>query len=165
MERLRRTLVLLGAIMAPAAAYSSFDAPQPLCFADGSVTYQLSPSAARPDFRIRFDNAAPRPDLRIQTMDGPELADFTLVDDFAAPRSSACRSPASVRTVKVDGATARPDRLTDVIVALGPDVAAPHYRVYVHSVRYSHQDAAAFLAAMWKSAELRERTATARLDR
>jgi len=51
----------------------------------------------------------------------------------------------------------------DVTVALAADISAPHYRVYVHSLRFSHQDAAAFLAAMWKVAQRRERTATAGL--
>jgi len=162
MDRLGKTVVLIGALTAPALTLGTFSTPEPLCFADGAATYRLSPSAVASDLRIRFDNTAPRPDLRIQLIERPELADFTLVDDFGTPRSTACRSSAPVKTVKVDaGARA------DVVVALSPDVTAPDYRVYVHSLRYSRQDAAAFLAAMWKTAQLRERaaTATASLDR
>lgn len=160
MDRLRKTLVLLGAIAAPALAYGMVSTPEPLCFADGLATYRLSPSALTPDLRIRFDNAAPRPDLRIQLIERPELADFTLVDDFSTPRSTACRTSAPIKTVKVDtGARA------DVVVAMSPDVTAPDYRIYVHSLRYSQEDAAAFLAAMWKTARQRAATATASLDR
>ena len=161
MDRMRKILVSLAVIAAPVAAHSAFSTPEPLCFADGVATYRLAPAAWLPDFRVRFDNDAPRPDLRMQLVDRPEIADFVLVDDYGGRPSAACRSSVLVKTVKVDAAAKSPD----VTVALSADVAAPHYRVYVHSVRFSHQDAAAFLAAMWKVAQRREQTATASLDR
>jgi hypothetical protein len=156
-----KTLVSLAVIAAPVAAQSAFSTPELLCFADGAATYRLAPAAGLPDIRIRFDNQTPRPDLRMQLVDRPEIADFVLVDDYGGRPSTACRSSLPVKTVKVDAAAKSPD----VTVALSADVTAPHYRVYVHSVRFSHQDAAAFLAAMWKVAQRRERTATANLDR
>jgi hypothetical protein len=35
--------------------------------------------------------------------------------------------------------------------SLAPGDTLPDYRVYVHSVRFSHQDVAALLAALWKA--------------
>ena len=161
MDRMRKIVVSLAVIAAPVAAQSAFSTPEPLCFADGAATYRLAPAVGLPDFRIRFDNDTARPDLRIQLVDQPEIADFVLVDDTGGRPSTACRSSVAVKTVKVDAAAKSPD----VTIALSADVSAPHYRVYVHSVRFSHQDAAAFLAAMWKVAQRRAQTATASLDR
>ena len=87
------------------------------------------------------------PDLRMQLVDRPEIADFVLADDFGAAAGSACRSPVPVKTIKVDSETRAPD----VTVSLAPGDTVPDYRVYVHSVRYSHQDVAALLAALWKA--------------
>jgi len=154
-----KTLVSLAVIAAPIAAQSALSTPESPCFADGTATYRLAPAAGLPDIRVRFDNTAARPDLRMQLVDRPEIADFVLVDDTGGRPSTACRSSVPIKTVKVDATATSPD----VTVALAADISAPHYRVYVHSLRFSHQDAAAFLAAMWKVAQRRERTATAGL--
>ena len=153
-ERTHKILVVLALplfLVAATAAPTLFRTPPGLCFTSGSATYQLSHSAPTPDFRIRIDNRAERPDLRMQLVDRPEIADFVLADDFGGRERSACRSSIRMTTVKVDGDTDAPD----VTITLSADAPAPDYRVYVHSGRYSHQDAAALLAAMWKAAERR----------
>ena len=152
MDRIRKTFVLIAVLAAPAAAHSTFSSPEALCFAHGSATYRISHTAASPDYRVRIDNAAPRPDLRMQLVDRPEIADFVLADDFGPAESSACRSSVPVKTVKLDAVTAHPD----VTVTLAPDTANPDYRIYVHSVRFSHQDAAALMAVTWKAAQQRK---------
>jgi hypothetical protein len=132
----------------PAAAHSMF-APTPnLCIASGTATYRLAPTASSPDFRVRIERDAARPDLRIQLVDSPDLADFVIADDFTATsESTACQSPTPAKTVKVDAEAQKPD----VVVTLAADVPDPDYRVYVRSVRHSSQDAAALLAVMWKA--------------
>ena len=70
-----------------------------------------------------------------------------LADDFGATPSNACRTPARVKTIKLDSETASPD----VTVSLSPGDTMPDYRVYVHSARFSPQDVAALLAALWKA--------------
>jgi hypothetical protein len=147
MDRLRKTLILLAVIAVPAAAHSTFQPADDLCFASGSATYKLSQKAAVPDIRVKFDNFAPRPDLRMELVDRPEIADFVLADDFGAPPSNACRSSVRVKVVKIELEKAAPD----VTVSFAPGDTLPDYRVYVHSARYSHQDAAALLAALWKT--------------
>jgi hypothetical protein len=87
---------------ASSAAHSTFQPADDLCFASGSATYKLSQKAAAPDIRVKFDNFAPRPDLRMELVDRPEIADFVLADDFGAPPSNACRSSVRVKVVKIE---------------------------------------------------------------
>ena len=143
----------------PAAAHSTF-APtkQNLCFASGATTYQLARDAAAPDFRVKIAASADRPDLRMQLVDSAEIADFVLVDDFSADEPAPCRSVTPIRTVALDADAAKPD----VTVRLSAAADAADYRIYVHSVRFSQQDAAAILAAMWKTNQQREATGSIR---
>jgi hypothetical protein len=147
-DRIRKTLVLVAVLGVPAVAHSTF-APAPnLCIASGTATFRLAPTAATPDFRVRVVRDAARPDLRIQLVDSPELADFVIVDDItAAGESTACQTTIPPRTVKVDLETQRPD----LVVSLAAEMDAPDQRVYVRSIRHSAPDAAALLAAMWKT--------------
>jgi hypothetical protein len=153
MNRLQKSVILIAAIALPAAAHSTF-APSPdnLCFASGATTYQIARNAAAPDFRIKIAGGASQSDLRMQLVDRAEIADFVLVDDFSAREQPPCRSSTPIRTVALDADTARPD----VTVNLSSDATAPDYKIFVHSVRFSQQDAAALLAAMWKSGQRRE---------
>ena len=163
MNRLQKSLVLIAAIALPAAAHSTFaPAPDNLCFASGSTTYRIARNAAAPDFRVKIagdaSRSGPRPDLRMQLVDRAEIADFVLVDDFSGGEPAPCRSSAPIRTVALDSGAAKPD----VTVALSAETAASDYKIYVHSVRFSHEDAAALLAAMWKTEQRRETTASIR---
>jgi hypothetical protein len=155
-NRIQKTLVLIAAIAVPAAAHSTFAPPASLCFASGSTTFRLAPDAAAPDYRIRIERSAAQADLRMQLVDRAELADFTLVDDFKTPQGTTCQSPAPIQTVKIDNSVSTPD----VVVSLAADAGAD-YKVYVHSVRFSQQDAAAMLAAMWKANQRRALAARA----
>lgn len=147
MDRLRKTLILLAVVAIPAAAHSTFAPQEELCFASGAATYKLSAKAAAPDYRIRIDNNAARPDLRMELVDRPEISDFALADDFSTPHGNACRSPAPMKIVRIDNEA----RSADVTVSFGRGDTIPDLRIYVHSMRYSHQDVAAVLAALWKS--------------
>ena len=157
MNRTQKMLILIAAVALPAAAHSTF-APtrETLCFASGATTYQIARNAPSPDFRIKIADAsatpATRPDLRMRLVDSAEKADFVLVDDFSANEQAPCRSATPIRTVALDADTAKPD----VTVTLSADAALSDYKIYVHSVRFSQQDAAALLAAMWKTDQRRE---------
>jgi hypothetical protein len=158
-NRIQKTLILIAAIAVPAAAHSTFaPTPESLCFASGATTYQIARNAASPDFRIKIGDGAARPDLRMQLVDRAEIADFVLVDDFSGEPQAPCRSATPIRTVSIDGDTAKPD----VTVNLSANAAASDYKIYVHSVRFSQQDAAALLAAMWKTDQRREATGSIR---
>jgi len=158
-NRIQQTLILAAAVALPAAAHSTF-APtrEALCFASGATTYQIARNAAAPDFRIRIADTSAKPDLRMRLVDSAEKADFVLVDDFSAGEQAPCRSSTPIRTVTLDADTAKPD----VTVMLSADAAFSDYKIYVHSVRFSQQDAAALLAAMWKTDRRREAAHAAR---
>ena len=100
----------------------------------------------------------PMADLRMRLVDRAGIADFVLVDDFSGTGPVSCRSSTPIQTVTLDTGTAKPD----VTVNLSADAADPDCKIYVHSVRYSQQDAAALLAAMWKTAQQREATGSIR---
>jgi hypothetical protein len=154
LDRSHKLLVVLSLplfLVAATAAPSFFPSRGGLCFSNGSATYRVSPGAAVADYRIKIDNAAERPDLRMQLVDRPETADFVFADEIGAPEGGACRSAVGIKTVKLDSGGA-----PDVTVAITTAHAAPDYRIFVHSARHSHQDAAALLAAMWKAARERE---------
>ncbi len=94
----------------------------------------------------------------MQLVDSAEIADFVLVDDFSADEPAPCRS------VDADPhrRARRRRRQARRHGPLSADAAASDYKIYVHSVRFSQQDAAALLAAMWKTDQQREATGSIR---
>jgi hypothetical protein len=148
MEHLKKALILLLVAWIPAAA-PPFSATTPaptshLCFTAGSLTYEVGPDISAPDFRVKFADAPAT--LRIQLVDSVDLADFALVDDVAAD-ASACHSAGHAKTVQVVGEQSP----ADVTVSLshgGAQDADAGLKLFVHSARFSHSDAAALFAAM-----------------
>ena len=144
---LQKTLLLVSLVAVPAGAQSYFASPKTPCFTAGSWTYQLSSKVASPDYRVKVQGAAAAADLRMQMVDTPETADFVIADDIDSSENNLCKAANGLKTVRVDAEETAPD----VTVMLSRTVDAPDYKLYVHSARFSHQDAAALLAAMWKS--------------
>jgi hypothetical protein len=154
MEHLKKALILLLVAWIPAAA-PPFSATTPapvashLCFTAGSLTYEVAPETSAPDFRVRF--AATTSDLRIQLVDSVDLADFALVDDIASD-AGACRSAGDVKTVQIVGEQGP----ADVTVSFSrggtpnanPDENDADLKLFVHSARFGHRDAAALFAAL-----------------
>jgi hypothetical protein len=151
MEHLKKALILLLVAWIPAAA-PPFSATTPatphhLCFTAGSLTYEVAPEIRTPDFRVRF--AATASDLRILLVDSVDLADFALVDDVAA---SACHAAGDVKTIQVVGEQSPAD--VTVSLSRGSKQDANHdeadvdLKLFVHSARFGHRDAAALFAAM-----------------
>ncbi|SRR5581483_11899064 len=149
MERLKKTLILLFVAGIPAAAPPFLAASPELCFTAGSTTYQLSPRAAAPDYRVRIDNAASHPDLRVRMVDRPETADFVLVDDGGTSAASACRTDGLRKTVRLVSGAA------DITIGLARDAQGDQadFTLYVHSARVRHEDAAALFALMRHDSE------------
>jgi hypothetical protein len=146
MTRLQKALILLLVAGIPAAAAPPFFAKAPdLCFTAGSTTYQVTPGAPEADFRVRIASGADQgsQDLHIQIVDDVDAADFTLVDDVTAS-PSACQSAGNVKTVEVVGENSP----ADVAVGLSREGVDGDLKLFVHSARFGHQDAAALLAAM-----------------
>ncbi len=148
---------LVVAVPAVAVGASSlWSVDETPCFSTGNVGYRLTDRRSA-DFTIKIDNAATRPDLALQLVDDPSLADFVLAD--GTETSGACFGLRAVRTIRVDAQAREPD----LTVALRSDDAAARYKIYAHSADFTAQDAAALFAVMLqtgrKSAALRNLSA------
>src|SRR3981081_2654877 len=97
------------------------------CFTSGTATYRISAAAQAPDYRVRIDNAAAHPDLRVGLVDQPEIADFVLVDDLDAVQGNACAAP-TPKTIRVDAGEMLPD-LTVSLSQIGA-ADAPDFKLY-----------------------------------
>ncbi len=144
--------VLLGLVVAvPAAAQAFLPPADHRCFTAGTASYQLSASAAAPDYKVKIDNRAVHPDLRLQLVNEPTTADFVLVDDLDAADGDACNASA-LRTIRIDDGEKRPD----LTISVAADVEAPDFKLYVRSLRFSHEDAAALFGVMWRAERPRD---------
>lgn len=152
MNSLSKVVALVSVIAVPAAAHSFFVAPKGRCFTAGSATYRLMPDAVAPDYRIRIDNSAKAPDLRMQLVDRPEIADIVIADDSSIAGEDLCKTAESLKIIRVSNQ----ERTPDVTIAFTRIADAADYKLFVHSARFSHQDAAALMATMWKAAKRRE---------
>jgi hypothetical protein len=141
MTRTQIASLMVLMVGAPAAAGAYFTAPARPCFVTGNSAYRVSETGAA-KFTVRIDNAAARPNLRMQLVDDPAAADFVLIDDGNA--SNACQG--AVENIRLDHKAGNPD----LTVALSREAA--DYKNYVRSARFSAQDAAALFAVMWRDA-------------
>ena len=105
--------------------------------------YRMSNNASA-NVTVRIDNAAVKPDLRVQLTDDAAAADFVLLDDGIA--AGACPGGTAIQSVRLDPTAANPD----LTVALSRAPAA--YKIYVRSAGFSQQDAAALFAVIWRNA-------------
>lgn len=140
-------LLALCGVAAIAAGYAMLTPGTGMpCFVSGAATFQIVRDANASDFRVHIARDTAKPDLRMQLVDRPELADFVLVDEPGADGGTPCPRATPIRKVALDDGSASPD----VMVRLSSDTAAD-YRLYVRSARFSEQEAAALLAAIWQS--------------
>ena len=146
---MQRLFLVALVIAGPAAAHAFLSSKQ-ACFTAGSSAYQISAGARSPDHKVRIDQQAAHPDLRIQLVDQPETADFVLVDDAGA--SNACNTSTPLQTIRVDD----DEKFPDLTISLSKDASAPGYKLYVLSARFSHEDAAALFGVMRQAALRRD---------
>jgi hypothetical protein len=143
--------VLVALVLAVPAAAQAFLPEQHPCFAAGTAGYQVSATAQAPDYRVNIDNRAAHPDLRMQLVEDPASADFVLVDDVDGTDRNACiASP--LKTIRIGDTQARPD----LTISIAAEVAAPDFKLYVHSMRFSPEDAAALFGVMWRASRPRD---------
>jgi len=134
-------LALMLAIPVAAGAYFAPKAKP--CFVAGHAAYRVADTGSA-SVTVRIDNQALRPNLRMQIVDDPAVADFVLIDE---DESNVCSG--AVETIRLDSEASKPD----LTVALSHDAA--EYKIYVRSARFSTQDAAALFAVLWRNAGAR----------
>jgi hypothetical protein len=142
MRRLTISFVLVLIAGIPAAMPPFVVPSRDVCFTAGSVTYRLSHDAASPDYRVRIDNAEPRPDLWVRLVDRAEIADLALADDTSSSAGDMCATWGVMRTVTIV------DEASDVTIHVSREVHDADVALYVHSAHISDADAAALLALM-----------------
>jgi hypothetical protein len=143
MTRIHIVSLLVLSVAVPAATAGSFfgSSAKP-CFIAGNAGYELSGSASA-NYTVRIDNAAARPNLRLQLVDDPTAADFVLVDDGDA--ADACKAATAIKSIRIDPTAAN----ADLTVTLSRTAA--DYKIFVRSAHYTEQDAAALFAVIWQS--------------
>lgn len=118
-------------------------ASQP-CISLGHSSVQLASAPWQPQQHVSFTDDASRATVRVQIVDRPELADFTVADDVdasddAAPTRKGCPITAATRYVTI----ANHEKASEPIIYLSDQPG--DYRLYVNSAKVSIRDAAALL--------------------
>jgi hypothetical protein len=118
-------------------------ASQP-CISLGHSSVQLASAPWQPQQHVSFTDDASRATVRVQIVDRPELADFTVADDVdasddAAPTRKGCPITAATRYVTI----ANHEKASEPIIHLSDQPG--DYRLYVNSAKVSIRDAAALL--------------------
>ncbi len=144
MDHLQKVLILLLVAGIPAAAPPFTASAPPLCFTAGAITYQVAPGLVAADLRVKIVAPLANPDLRIQVIPDVQNADFAVVDDFGAGDGNACASAGAIKRVRVVADT----QPSDITIALSNEPSAGDLKLYVHSARFGHRDAAALFAAV-----------------
>jgi hypothetical protein len=122
----------------------------PLALAGGVARDWTSASSAQcfgPDIphatrTIAFTDDPARATVRVQLVQGPELADLAIAEDNTATDGDGCGIRSAVRSITI---TARPVP-GDPVVYLSREGGA-HYRIYVDSAQVSAQQAAALIVS------------------
>ncbi|HEY0331601.1 MAG TPA: hypothetical protein VGC77_21185 [Rhodopseudomonas sp.] len=128
-------LLLLGAF----AGGDVSPGPQP-CIALGDGAAQLAAAPAQASLHVSFTDDAARASVRVQIVDAPDEADFTVVDDIDAAEPAGCDGGAQPRLIAI---TPTPSG-ADPLILLSRDGDAD-YRIFVRSSRLSARDAAALI--------------------
>jgi hypothetical protein len=144
MDHLQKFLILLLVAGIPAAAPPFTGSAPRLCFTAGATTYQVVAGLAAADLRVKIVAPIAHPDLRMQLTSDVQSADFAVVDDLGAADGNACASAGAIKRVRVV-ADAQP---SDITIALSREPGAGDLKLYVHSARFGHRDAAALFAAV-----------------
>lgn len=137
-------LLLLLLAIAPVTAHIYVSAPrEDACYTSGAYTYRVASTANAADYRVRIANENAGPDLRMQIVDRPDLADI-VVDDQSPGVAAGCKTTAPITTVRVDHHASDPN----VTASVSTSVTNPHYKLFVRSTRFSDEEIAALVAVM-----------------
>ncbi|MEW6641160.1 MAG: hypothetical protein AB1586_11695 [Pseudomonadota bacterium] len=110
------------------------------CIATAGSSVQLADFAWQAQHRVSFTTRPTDATVRVQIVDSPESADFTVVDDTQTPERDGCTGTGPAELVGIDEGEAR----SPTVIYLTHDGAAD-YRIYVRSRSFTPQDAAALL--------------------
>jgi len=127
-------LLLLGVFAGDAGT-----APRP-CIALGDGAAELAPAPWQAGLHVSFTDDATRANVRVQIVDAPDQADFTVVDDIDAAEPAGCDGGGRARLIAI---TPTPSG-ADPVILLSRDRNAD-YRIFVRSRRITAREAAALI--------------------
>lgn len=115
------------------------------CIAFGNTSVQLAAGPWQSPLHVAFTDDRRDATVRVQLVDSPDTADFTVVDDIETPNSDSCQASATTRFVAID-ASATSNGGKGLLIHFSTESGAD-YRVYVDSKRFTAWEAAALIAA------------------
>lgn len=111
------------------------------CIATADASVELAELPWQASRLVSFTTDPTRATVRVQIVDDPTTADFTVVDDGFAREDDACTAGPFLRVGIRDAATEAP-----TVIYLSHDDHAD-YRIYVRSRTFSLQEAAALIVS------------------
>jgi len=139
MSRFKIFASVVPLILAGVFARESF-APQPQpCIRIGNVAVQMATAPWQSQSRVSFTDNPAEATVRVQIVDSPDNADFTVVDDIAGAEPDACAAQAATRYIGI----AKAASALQPIIYLSSEPG--DFRIFVQSKTFSPQAAAALV--------------------
>jgi hypothetical protein len=128
--------LLIAGILAGAQLAST---TQP-CISLGRTSVRLATLPWQSQRYVSFTDDPKRANVRVQIVDSPELADFSVIDDINTSGATSCEASAETRYIGISASAST----TGPVIYLS-DEAGADYRVFVQSKTFSTREAAALL--------------------
>lgn len=110
------------------------------CISTADAAVELAELPWQASRLVSFTSDPSRATVRVQIVDDPALADFTVVDDGVSRESDACTGLGPTRFIGIGDAAAR----AATVIYLSRDADAD-YRIYVRSTSFTLREAAALI--------------------
>lgn len=140
MLRLKILASTLPLILAAVLARGEFVPVRQPCIAIGATAVQLATAPWQAAVNVAFTDIPARATVRVQIVDTPEIADFTVVDDVDESSGAGCGGMPTTRLIGITSETAA----AGLVIYLSRDADAD-YRIYVRSKDVTARDAAALI--------------------
>lgn len=139
MSRFKIFASVIPLILAGVFARESL-APQPQpCIRVGNVSVQMATAPWQSQARVSFTDNPAEATVRVQIVESPDNADFTVVDDVGGAEPDACTTQASTRYIGI----AKAASALQPIIYLSNEPG--DFRIFVQSKTFSSQAAAALV--------------------
>lgn len=110
------------------------------CISFGHVVVRIATLPWQNQQHVSFTDDPKRASVRVQIVDSPVFADFSVIDDMAAADATSCGAAAETRYI---GITARASTAGQAIYL--SDEPGADYRIFVQSRTFSVREAAALV--------------------
>ncbi len=139
MSRFKILASVIPLILAGVFARESLSSPPQPCIMVGATSVQMAAAPWQPQSRVSFTDNPAEATVRVQIVESPESADFTVVDDIDTAEPNTCAAGAATRYIGIatTAAVAQP------IIYLSREPG--DFRIFVRSKTFSPRLAAALM--------------------